>query len=73
VYGCFFKDQTGIDMRDKIGIDRITFETDYPHSDSTWPDTRAVVARMLDGLRPDEIYKIVRGNAIELFGLQGFS
>ncbi|MFM2073038.1 MAG: hypothetical protein RLZZ623_3302 [Actinomycetota bacterium] len=73
VWMCFFKDQTGIDMRDKIGIDRITFETDYPHSDSTWPDTRAVAAKLLDGLSDDEIYRIVRGNAIDLFQLEGFS
>ena len=69
VWGCFFKDQTGIDMRDKIGIDRITFETDYPHSDSTWPDTRAVVTKLLHGLDDVSIHKIVRGNAIELFDL----
>jgi predicted TIM-barrel fold metal-dependent hydrolase len=69
VWACFFKDQTGIDMRNKIGIDRITFETDYPHSDSTWPDTRAVAGKLLDGLDEDEVYKIVRGNAIELFQL----
>jgi predicted TIM-barrel fold metal-dependent hydrolase len=72
VYGCFFKDQTGIDMRDRIGIDRITFETDYPHSDTTWPESPAVAARLLDGLTKDEIYKILRGNAIELFGLDQF-
>jgi predicted TIM-barrel fold metal-dependent hydrolase len=59
-------------MRDRIGIDRITFETDYPHSDSTWPDTRSVVARLLDGLDAGSIYKILRGNAIDLFELQGF-
>jgi predicted TIM-barrel fold metal-dependent hydrolase len=69
VYGCFFKDQTGIDMRDRIGIDHITFETDYPHSDSTWPDTQAVAARLLAGLPTDDVYKIIRGNAIELFQL----
>jgi predicted TIM-barrel fold metal-dependent hydrolase len=69
----FFKDQTGIDNRARIGIDRITFETDYPHSDSTWPDTRATAARLLDGLSDDDVYKIVRGNAIDLFQLQGFS
>jgi predicted TIM-barrel fold metal-dependent hydrolase len=69
---CFFKDQTGIDLRDRIGVDRITFETDYPHSDSTWPDTRAVAANLLDGLTDGEVYRIVRGNAIELFDLQGF-
>lgn len=72
VYGCFFKDQTGIDMRDRIGIDRITFETDYPHSDSTWPDTPEVAAGLLAGLGDDEVYKILRGNAIDLFALEGF-
>jgi predicted TIM-barrel fold metal-dependent hydrolase len=70
---CFFKDQTGIDNRDRIGIDRITFETDYPHSDSTWPDTRAVAAKLLDGLTDDEVHKILRGNAIDLFQLEGMS
>ncbi len=69
VYGCFFKDQTGIDMRDRIGIDRITFETDYPHSDSTWPDSRKVAAKLLDGLDPGAVYKILRGNAMDLFQL----
>jgi len=69
VFGCFFKDQTGIDMRNRIGIDRITFETDYPHSDSTWPQSRAVAAKLLDGLDADSVEKILRANAIELFHL----
>jgi predicted TIM-barrel fold metal-dependent hydrolase len=72
VWNCFFKDRTGIDNRGAIGIDRITFETDYPHSDSTWPDTRAVFARLVDGLNADEVHAIARGNAIELFGLTRF-
>jgi predicted TIM-barrel fold metal-dependent hydrolase len=66
---CFFKDQTGVDNRDLIGIDRITFETDYPHSDSTWPDTLQVAAKLLEGLSDEEIHRICRGNAIELFEL----
>ena len=73
IYACFFKDQTGIDMRDRIGIDRITFETDYPHSDSTWPESRDVARRLLQGLDQDSITKILRTNAIDLFELQGFS
>ena len=72
VYGCFFKDNTGIELRERIGIDRITFETDYPHTDSTWPHSRAIVAKLLDGLDAESIHKIVRGNAIDLFELQGF-
>jgi Amidohydrolase len=53
-------------------IDRITFETDYPHTDSTWPHSRAIVAKLLDGLDAESTHKIVRGNAIDLFELQGF-
>ncbi len=70
---CFFKDRTGIDARETIGLDRILFETDYPHSDSTWPDTRSVAARLLDGLTSHEVHRIVRGNAIDLFSLSGFA
>lgn len=72
VWMSFFKDQTGIDSRYKIGVDRITFETDYPHSDSTWPDSRRVAAKLLDGLGDDEVRRILRGNAIDLFQLEQF-
>ena len=29
-------------LRDHIGIDHICIESDYPHADSTWPDTQAL-------------------------------
>jgi predicted TIM-barrel fold metal-dependent hydrolase len=69
VYGCFFRDTHGIAALDAIGEDRVTFETDYPHTDSTWPDTRAVAEEMFAALDDDVVYKIVRGNAIEMLGL----
>ena len=69
VYGCFFRDQHGLDSLGVIGADRITFETDYPHTDSTWPDTRAVAEQMVRQLSDDDVYKIMRGNAIAMLGL----
>jgi len=69
VYGCFFRDQHGLDSIGVIGAERITFETDYPHTDSTWPDTRAVAEQMVQHLSDDEVYRIMRGNAIEMLGL----
>ena len=42
VYGCFFRDRHGLESLDRVGVDNITFETDYPHTDSTWPDTKEV-------------------------------
>jgi hypothetical protein len=70
VFGCFFEDDYGIANRDAIGIDQITFESDYPHQDSNWPDTHEYLTKVLAGLSDDEIYKIVRGNAIRMLDLE---
>jgi hypothetical protein len=69
VYGCFFRDQHGIESLDSIGVDHVTFETDYPHSDSTWPDTKQIAEEMFADLDDATTHKIVRGNAIEMLGL----
>jgi hypothetical protein len=52
-----------------IGIDQITFESDYPHQDSLWPNTVAYAEKAMADLTPEEIHKVVRGNAITLLQL----
>jgi predicted TIM-barrel fold metal-dependent hydrolase len=69
MYGCFFKDEVGIELLDRVGIDNITFETDFPHQDGTWPGSRAAAARQYGHLDQESIDKIARGNAIRLLGL----
>ncbi len=69
VYGCFFRDRHGLESLDRVGVDNVTFETDYPHTDSTWPDTKAVAEKMFTGLDDETVYKIVRGNAIRMLSL----
>jgi predicted TIM-barrel fold metal-dependent hydrolase len=69
IYGCFFDDAHGIKNLDAVGVDNVTFETDYPHSDSTWPHSLKVAMDILAGLDDETIYKIVRGNAIRMLDL----
>ena len=69
IYGCFFDDEYGLDNLAKVGVDNICYETDYPHSDSTWPHSREVAEKQMGHLAPEVIRKLVRGNAIELLGL----
>jgi predicted TIM-barrel fold metal-dependent hydrolase len=69
VFGCFFRDRHGLESLDRVGVDNITFETDYPHTDSTWPDTKKIAEEMVAGLPDDAIYKIMRGNAIRMLSL----
>ena len=74
VYGCIFDDETGLFNRDRIGMDTITFECDFPHADSTFPHTEKVATEICvnAGLNEEEIYKLMRGNAIKGFGLERF-
>jgi predicted TIM-barrel fold metal-dependent hydrolase len=69
VYGCFFNDAHGLRSLDDIGVDRVTYESDYPHSDSTWPNTRQIAEQQMKGLDDDAIDLICRGNAIRMLGL----
>jgi predicted TIM-barrel fold metal-dependent hydrolase len=69
VYSCFFKDPVGVALLDRIGPDTVVFETDYPHSDSTWPHSREAAAEQFGHLEQSVVDKIARGNAIRLLGL----
>jgi predicted TIM-barrel fold metal-dependent hydrolase len=68
VFGCFYDDLSGLEARHRIGVDQITFETDYPHQDSTWPRTAAAIERFAPLLSTDELEKVLRGNALRLLG-----
>jgi predicted TIM-barrel fold metal-dependent hydrolase len=69
VSSCFFKDPVGVEVLDRVGIDNVMFETDYPHQDGTWPHTRQAAADQFGHLSDEQIEKIARGNAIKLLGL----
>jgi predicted TIM-barrel fold metal-dependent hydrolase len=71
VVSCFFKDGVGVENLDRVGRDNIAFETDYPHQDSTWPNTHQVAKELFGQLDADTVHKIVRGNAIRFLGLEG--
>ena len=69
VYGCFFSDAHGLRSLEEIGLDNVTYESDYPHSDSTWPHTREIAEEQMKDLDEEAVEKIVRGNAIRMLQL----
>ncbi len=66
VWGCFIDDRTGIAAREVIGVDRICWECDYPHSDSNWPNSRALAEKALADVSDHDARRIVELNAREL-------
>src|SRR4051812_11830408 len=69
---CFIDDAVGVEIREKVGIDRMTWECDYPHSDSTWPDSPERLHRSLAGVPDDEIDAMTHLNAMRLFNYDPF-
>jgi predicted TIM-barrel fold metal-dependent hydrolase len=67
VFGTFIEDHAGLRLLDVIGEDNVMLECDYPHSDSTWPDTINLANKWLGHL-PDEVqHKIAIGNACRVY------
>jgi predicted TIM-barrel fold metal-dependent hydrolase len=72
---CFIVDDVGMRIRDVIGEDNIAWECDYPHSDSTWPNSPETVLATFDaaGVSDPEINKITHENALRWYGYEPFA
>jgi predicted TIM-barrel fold metal-dependent hydrolase len=69
IHATFIDDHFGVENRHQIGVDRIMWSSDYPHTQSTWPHSQEIVARDFADVADDEKRKIVRENAITLYDL----
>jgi predicted TIM-barrel fold metal-dependent hydrolase len=67
VWCTFFRDPIGLRMLDHIGVDRVLYETDYPHTDTAWPDCQRVGAEMTDHLSEADAAKLLAENTRRLF------
>ena len=73
VITCFIDDQFGVQNRQYMNIDNITWECDYPHSDSTWPQSPEGLMKSLDDVSDEDIDKMTHLNAMKHFQFDPFS
>jgi len=69
VYVDFWYEEAGIHQRHNIGMDNIMWESDYPHSTSTYPESWKFVNRTLDGVPEEERNQLLYVNATRLYKL----
>lgn len=67
VYHGFQEDALGIQLRDMIGVDQMLWGSDYPHAESTFPYSRSILDRILEGVPDGEQEKMVGLNAQHLY------
>jgi len=70
VYHSFQEDGPGIRLRDIIGINNIMWGNDYPHAESTFPESKRVLAEILADVPKEEQDLIVFGNCKRLYNLR---
>jgi predicted TIM-barrel fold metal-dependent hydrolase len=75
ILACYITDPSGLLLRDRIGMDNIAWECDYPHTDTTWPESPEFAWRELNdaGCEDDEIHKITWQNACRFFDWDPFA
>jgi len=73
IVSCFFEDPVGVELRHRIGIDMITWECDYPHSDSTWPEAPERLWPVLRDLPQLDVDKMTHTNAMRIFRYDPFA
>ena len=63
----FQEDAIGIRLRDVIGTGNMMWGSDYPHSESTFPQSRQILSEILEGVPDDEQAKIVGLNTARVY------
>jgi predicted TIM-barrel fold metal-dependent hydrolase len=61
------EDPSAFRMLDLIGTDRVMVESDYPHKDSSWPETQGLLRDQLSTLPRNIVSKICFENAASLY------
>jgi predicted TIM-barrel fold metal-dependent hydrolase len=69
VWSTFMTDSVGLELRHRLNLDHIMWSSDYPHSVTSWPDSRRVIAEQLHDLTDTEARKILHDNCRQLYRL----
>ncbi len=69
IYMTFQDDYVAFQTKDLVNPRRLMWASDFPHSDSTWPNSQAVLDEQTVGLTEDERNWICHDNVAELYGL----
>ena len=69
VWATFQIDHVGLRLIDVLGDDRVMWASDYPHADSTWPESQQAIAANFKDVADPARRRILCDNARALYGL----
>jgi predicted TIM-barrel fold metal-dependent hydrolase len=69
VFATFTDDPVGVRLIRDIGADKVMWSSDYPHSETSWPNSRPLAEKWLAEYTDDERDRILWRNAATVFGI----
>ena len=70
---CFISEDVGVRLLEDFNVDNVCWESDYPHSDSPWPNGPEVAAKAFADLPSDVVAKITHENAMRHYQFDPFA
>ncbi len=70
---CFIDDRFGLKNLDFMNPNMVTFEVDYPHSDTLWPNCPEYLWASLGGIADEIIDKITHANVMREYSFDPFT
>jgi predicted TIM-barrel fold metal-dependent hydrolase len=64
----FQDDPAAIRWRDHIGVSNLMWGSDYPHAESTFPQSRKIFGENMRGVPAEERTRMASTNVVEMFG-----
>ncbi len=68
---CVVNERFGLEQRHRVGVDKILWESDFPHSETRWPNSQADVAKLFAEIPDAETAMITHRNAQKLLRFEG--
>lgn len=65
----FMYDPLGLDLVDRIGVERVMWSSDFPHNESTFGYSERSLAAVVDAVGPERAARVVAGNVVDFLGL----
>ncbi len=70
---CFISDPTALRLIDDFNPDHLCWESDYPHSDSSWPQAPETLVELFGDTPVDLVAKITHQNAMTQYQFDPFA
>jgi predicted TIM-barrel fold metal-dependent hydrolase len=72
IYCCSISDAVGVELRNHFNWDNVFWESDFPHSDSTWPNAPERLMEIFGGVEEEYIAKVTHENAMRAYQFDPF-